>query len=103
MPAVVVPNVTGNVTVFGIGASKLPYDYSTQPLTVAMDPRIHVPPADLTAPHFWGHTEGDLFWYISHGIDAPSGAPAMPAFGWPVVVRAASTTPATPASPPHKA
>jgi putative copper export protein/mono/diheme cytochrome c family protein len=39
------------------------------------------PPADLTAPHFWGHTEGDLFWYISHGIDAPSGAPAMPAFG----------------------
>jgi putative copper export protein/mono/diheme cytochrome c family protein len=39
------------------------------------------PPADLTAPHFWGHTDGDLFWYISHGIDAPSGAPAMPAFG----------------------
>jgi mono/diheme cytochrome c family protein len=39
------------------------------------------PPADLTAPHFWGHTEGDLFWYIAHGIDAPSGAPAMPAFG----------------------
>jgi len=39
------------------------------------------PPADLTAPHFWGHAEGDLFWYISHGIDAPSGAPAMPAFG----------------------
>lgn len=42
---------------------------------------LPVPPADLTAPHFWGHTEGDLFWYISHGIDAPSGAPAMPAFG----------------------
>jgi putative copper export protein/mono/diheme cytochrome c family protein len=41
---------------------------------------LPVPPADLTAPHFWGHTEGDLFWYISHGIDAPSGAPAMPAF-----------------------
>lgn len=39
------------------------------------------PPADLTAPHFWAHTEGDLFWYISHGIDAPSGSPAMPAFG----------------------
>jgi len=39
------------------------------------------PPADLTAAHFWGHTEGDLFWYITHGIDAPSGAPAMPAFG----------------------
>ena len=42
---------------------------------------LPVPPADLTAAHFWGHTEGDLFWYISHGIDAPSGAPAMPAFG----------------------
>jgi putative copper export protein/mono/diheme cytochrome c family protein len=42
---------------------------------------LPVPPADLTAPHFWGHTEGDLYWYISHGIDAPSGAPAMPAFG----------------------
>ncbi len=42
---------------------------------------LPVPPVDLTAPHFWGHTEGDLFWYISHGIDAPSGAPAMPAFG----------------------
>ncbi|HTB42296.1 MAG TPA: CopD family protein [Acetobacteraceae bacterium] len=39
------------------------------------------PPADLTAAHFWGHTDGDLFWYVSHGIDAPSGAPAMPAFG----------------------
>ena len=42
---------------------------------------LPVPPADLTAAHFWGHTEGDLFWYILHGIDAPSGAPAMPAFG----------------------
>ncbi|HEY3847717.1 MAG TPA: CopD family protein, partial [Acetobacteraceae bacterium] len=42
---------------------------------------LPVPPADLTAPHFWGHTEGDLYWYISHGINAPSGAPAMPAFG----------------------
>ncbi len=41
---------------------------------------LPVPPADLTAAHFWAHTEGDLFWYISHGIDAPSGAPAMPAF-----------------------
>jgi len=42
---------------------------------------LPVPPSDLTAPHFWGHTEGDLYWYISHGIDAPSGAPAMPPFG----------------------
>jgi putative copper export protein/mono/diheme cytochrome c family protein len=42
---------------------------------------LPVPPADLTAPHFWGHTEGDLYWYISHGIDTPSGGPAMPPFG----------------------
>jgi putative copper export protein/mono/diheme cytochrome c family protein len=37
-------------------------------------------PADLTAPHLLAHAEGDLFWFISHGIDAPTGQPAMPAF-----------------------
>ncbi|HEY1935489.1 MAG TPA: CopD family protein [Acetobacteraceae bacterium] len=42
---------------------------------------LPIPPSDLTAPHFWGHTEGDLYWFISHGINAPSGKPAMPAFG----------------------
>jgi mono/diheme cytochrome c family protein len=42
---------------------------------------LPVPPADLTAPHFRAHTEGDLFWYISHGMTAASGAVAMPAFG----------------------
>jgi putative copper export protein/mono/diheme cytochrome c family protein len=42
---------------------------------------LPVPPADLTAPHFWAHTEGDLFWYISHGMTAPDGVVAMPAFG----------------------
>jgi len=31
---------------------------------------LPIPPADLTAPHFWAHTEGDLFWYIAHGIAA---------------------------------
>jgi putative copper export protein/mono/diheme cytochrome c family protein len=41
---------------------------------------LPVPPADLTAAHFWAHTEGDVFWFISHGINAPSGALAMPAF-----------------------
>ena len=41
---------------------------------------LPVLPADLTAPHFWAHTEGDLFWFISHGMAAPSGALAMPAF-----------------------
>ena len=42
---------------------------------------LPIPPADLTAPHFWAHTEGDLYWYIAHGIEAPPGVPAMPAFG----------------------
>ena len=42
---------------------------------------LPVPPADLTAPHFWGHTEGDLYWFISHGMTAPDGTIAMPPFG----------------------
>jgi putative copper export protein/mono/diheme cytochrome c family protein len=32
-------------------------------------------PADLTADHVYEHTDGDLFWWITHGID-----PAMPGF-----------------------
>lgn len=35
------------------------------------------PPADLTAPHTAQHTAGDLFWWITHGIEAAG----MPAFG----------------------
>jgi mono/diheme cytochrome c family protein len=41
---------------------------------------LPVPPADLTGPHLLTHTDGDLFWFIAHGIDAPTGQPAMPAF-----------------------
>jgi putative copper export protein/mono/diheme cytochrome c family protein len=37
-------------------------------------------PADLTAPHLLAHTEGDLFWFVAHGIDAPNGQLAMPGF-----------------------
>jgi mono/diheme cytochrome c family protein len=33
-------------------------------------------PSDLTADHIYEHTDGDLFWWITHGI-----APAMPPFG----------------------
>ena len=33
-------------------------------------------PADLTADHVYGHSDGDLFWWISNGIDA-----VMPGFG----------------------
>ena len=42
---------------------------------------LPVPPADLTAAHLWAHSDGELFWWVSHGMAAPSGAPAMPAFG----------------------
>ena len=38
------------------------------------------PPADLTAEHFWAHSDGELFWYLSHGFDAPDGSLAMPGF-----------------------
>jgi mono/diheme cytochrome c family protein len=37
---------------------------------------ITIKPADLTADHVYAHTDGDLFWWISHGIDS-----GMPAFG----------------------
>lgn len=41
---------------------------------------LPVPPADLTAGHLWMHSDGELFWWLTHGIEAPSGAPAMPSF-----------------------
>jgi mono/diheme cytochrome c family protein len=37
--------------------------------------------ADLRQQHVWEHPVGDLFWFVSHGIDGPEGAPSMPAFG----------------------
>ena len=36
--------------------------------------------ADLTAEHFWQHSDGELFWYIAHGFEAPGGGVAMPGF-----------------------
>ena len=41
---------------------------------------LTVPPADLTAAHLWDHSDGELFWWLSHGIDAPEGGQAMPGF-----------------------
>ncbi len=38
------------------------------------------PPADLTAEHLWAHEDGELFWWLSHGIEAPEGGLAMPGF-----------------------
>lgn len=41
---------------------------------------LPVPPADLTAEHLWAHTDGDLFWWVSHGMPGPDGSLVMPAF-----------------------
>ena len=41
---------------------------------------LPVPPADLTAAHLWMHSDGELFWWLSHGIEAPEGGLAMPGF-----------------------
>lgn len=41
---------------------------------------LAIPPADLTAAHLWMHSEGELFWWLSHGIDSPEGGLAMPGF-----------------------
>lgn len=45
------------------------------PLAASMP--VNQKPADLSAPHTALHTAGDLYWWITHGID---GTP-MPAFG----------------------
>lgn len=42
---------------------------------------LPVAPADLTAGHFWAHTDGELYWYVSHGFATSGGATAMPGFG----------------------
>ena len=41
---------------------------------------LPVPPADLTASHLWAHLDGELFWWLARGIEAPDGQPAMPGF-----------------------
>jgi putative copper export protein/mono/diheme cytochrome c family protein len=39
-------------------------------------PALPMKPADLTAEHIYGHLDGDLFWWIGHGIGG-----MMPGFG----------------------
>lgn len=39
---------------------------------------LAVPPADLTAAHLWEHADGELFWWLLHGMAAPDGTPVMP-------------------------
>jgi putative copper export protein/mono/diheme cytochrome c family protein len=41
---------------------------------------LAVPPADLTAAHLWDHSDGELFWWLTHGMDNPEGGLAMPGF-----------------------
>jgi putative copper export protein/mono/diheme cytochrome c family protein len=41
---------------------------------------LPVPPANLTATHLWMHSDGELFWWVSHGMQTPEGKPAMPGF-----------------------
>jgi putative copper export protein/mono/diheme cytochrome c family protein len=41
---------------------------------------LPIPPADLTADHIWEHPDGELFWWLTHGIENPEGGLAMPGF-----------------------
>ena len=41
---------------------------------------LPIHPADLTAQHLWAHSDGEMFWYLTHGFDAPEGGMAMPGF-----------------------
>ena len=45
---------------------------------------LRIKPADLTQPHVWAHSDGEMFWWLTHGIDNPEGGPngalAMPGF-----------------------
>jgi mono/diheme cytochrome c family protein len=41
---------------------------------------LFVRPADLTASHLLEHSDGELFWWLSHGITDPEGGRAMPGF-----------------------
>jgi putative copper export protein/mono/diheme cytochrome c family protein len=41
---------------------------------------LKLPPGDLTAAYLWDHSDGELFWWLTHGIDAPYGGLAMPGF-----------------------
>ena len=41
---------------------------------------LRIKPADLTMPHIWAHTDGEMFWWLTHGVDDPEGGLAMPGF-----------------------
>ena len=41
---------------------------------------LPVRPADLTAPHLWGHRDGELFWWVGNGLQSTDRTQLMPAF-----------------------
>jgi putative copper export protein/mono/diheme cytochrome c family protein len=41
---------------------------------------LHIKPDDLTMPHVLQHTDGEMFWWLTHGVDDPEGGLAMPGF-----------------------
>ena len=34
---------------------------------------LAMPPADLTAEHLFTHSDGELFWWLTHGMEGPDG------------------------------
>jgi mono/diheme cytochrome c family protein len=42
---------------------------------------LAIPPADLTAEHLFAHSDGELFWWLSQGMEGPDGGLVMPGFG----------------------
>jgi putative copper export protein/mono/diheme cytochrome c family protein len=41
---------------------------------------LSVAPADLTAMHLFEHSDGEMFWWLSHGMAGPLGDLVMPGF-----------------------
>ncbi len=41
---------------------------------------LRIPPMDLTQAHVLEHPDGEMFWWLTHGIDDPRGGLAMPGF-----------------------
>ena len=46
--------------------------------------QLSIPPADLTAAHLWDHPDGELYWWIAHGMPDPKGKLVMPGFQPPL-------------------
>ncbi len=42
--------------------------------------KLRIKPANLTMPHVFAHSDGELFWWLTHGIDDPEGGLSMPGF-----------------------